>query len=74
MFGVSQIVLVIKKKKKLPANSGNIRGVGFIPGLGQSLGEGNGNPLQYSCMENPTDRGAWLVTVHRVAKTWTQLK
>ena len=39
----------------------------------RSPGEGNGNPLQYSCLENPMDRGAWLATVHRVAKIWTQL-
>ena len=42
---------------------------GSIPGLGRSLGEGNSNPLQYSCLENPMDRGAWPVTVHRVAKS-----
>jgi len=40
--------------------------------LGRSLGEGNGNPLQYSCMENPMDRGAWRATVHRVAKSQTR--
>ena len=39
----------------------------------RSPGEGNGNPLQYSCLENPMDRGAWLATVYRVAKSWTQL-
>jgi len=39
----------------------------------RSPGEGNGNPLQYSCLENPMDRGVWLATVHRVAKSWTQL-
>ena len=44
---------------------------GSIPGLGRSPGEGNGNPLQYSCLENPMDRGAWQATVHRVAKSWT---
>ena len=44
-----------------------------IPGLGRSPGEGNGNPLQYSCLENPMDGGAWLATVHGVAKSWTQL-
>ena len=44
-----------------------------IPGLGRSPGEGNGNPLQYSCLENPRDRGAWRVTAHRVAKSRTQL-
>ena len=45
-----------------------------IPGTGRSPGEGNGNPLQYSCLENPTDRGAWQVTAHRVTKSWTWLK
>ena len=44
-----------------------------IPGLGRSPGEGNGNPLQYSCLENPMDRGAWWATVHGVAKSWTWL-
>ena len=44
------------------------------PGLGRSPGGGNGNPLQYSCLENPMDRGAWWATVHRVAKSQTQLK
>ena len=47
--------------------------MGSIPGLGRSPGEGNGNPLQYSCLENPMDRGAWWATVHRVAKSRTQL-
>ena len=46
---------------------------GSIPGLGRSLGEGNGNPLQYSCLENPMDRAAWWATVHGVAKSQTQL-
>ena len=50
------------------------RGVGSIPGSGRSPGEGNGNPLQYSCLENPTDREAWQVAVHRVTKSWIQLK
>ena len=44
-----------------------------IPGLGRSPGKGNGNPLQYSCLDNPMDRGAWLSTVHGVAKSWTWL-
>ena len=44
--------------KNLPANEGNVREVGLIPGLGRSPGEGHGNPLQYSCLENPMDRGA----------------
>ena len=46
---------------------------GLIPGSGRSPGEGNGNPLQYSCLENPMDRGAWWATVHRVAKSQTGL-
>ena len=49
----------------------NMRDLGLIPGLGRFPGEGNGNPLQYSCLENPMDRGAWQDTVHRVAKSWT---
>ena len=51
--------------KNLPASVGDM---GLIPGLGRSPGEGNGNPLQYSCLENPMDRGAWWATVYRVAK------
>ena len=47
--------------------------MGSIPGLERSPGEGNGNPLQYSCLENLMDRGAWRTTVHGVAKSWTQL-
>ena len=45
---------------------------GLIPVLGRSPGEGNGNPLQYSCMENPMDGGAWWATVHGVLKSWTR--
>ena len=48
-------------------------GMGLIPGLGRSPRGGNVNPLQYSCLENPMDRGAWWTIVHRVAKSWTQL-
>ena len=55
--------------KELPANAGDVRDSGLIPGLGRSPGEGNGNPLQYSCLENPIDRGAWWATVHRVAES-----
>ena len=44
---------------------------GLIPGLGRSHAEGNGNPLQYSCLENPMDRGTWRATVHGVTKSWT---
>ena len=51
--------------KNLPANAGN---EGLIPGSGRSSGEGNGNPFQYSCLENPMDRGAWWAMVHGVTK------
>ena len=54
--------------KNLPANAGDLRGVGLIPGLGRSPGVGYGNPLQYSCLEIPMDRGAWWATVHRVKR------
>ena len=59
--------------KNLPANAGSSSGTGSILGLGRSPGGGNDNPLQYSCLENPTDRGAWWATVHGVAKSWTRL-
>ena len=52
--------------KKLPGNAGD---AGSIPGLGRTPREGNGNPLQYSCLENPMDKGAWWATLHRVAKS-----
>ena len=51
----------------------NVGDLGSIPGLGRSPGEGNGNPLQYPCLENPTDRGAWQATVHGITKSLTQL-
>ena len=51
----------------------SVRDLGSIPGLGRSPGEGHGNPLQYSCLENPMDRGAWQATVRGVAKSQTQL-
>ena len=61
--------------KNLPAIAGDIKDVGLIPGSGRdSPGEGHGNPLQYSCLENSMDRGAWRATVHGVTKSWTQLK
>ena len=60
--------------KNLPAYAGDIRDSGSVLGLGRAPGGGNGNPLQYSCLENPMDRGAWRATVHGVAKSWTQLK
>ena len=52
----------------------NAGDLGLIPGLGRSPEEGNGYPLQYSCLENPMDRGGWCATVHRVAKSQTRLK
>ena len=58
--------------KNPPANAGDARDVGSIPGSGRSPGEGNGNPLQYSCLENPMDRGAWWATVHGVTKSQTR--
>ena len=61
----SQVVPVVKN---LPANAGDARDTGSIPGLGRSPGEGNGNPLRYSCLENPMDRRAWWAVIHGVAK------
>ena len=55
--------------KNLPANARDARDLGLIPVLGRSPGTGNGNPLQYSCLGNPMDRGAWQATVHGVAKS-----
>ena len=60
--------------KNLSANAGDVRDAGLIPGSGRFPGGGHNNPLQYSCLENPMDRGAWRVTVHGVAKSQTQLK
>ena len=54
--------------KNLPANAGNARDTDSIPGLVRSPGEGNGNPLQYSCLENPMDRGAWRTTIYGVTE------
>ena len=58
----SQVVQVVKN---LPPNAGDIRDAGLIPGLGRSPGGGCGSPLQYSCLEDPSDRGAWQATVQR---------
>ena len=55
--------------KNLPAIAGDVRDLGSIPGLGRSPGGGHGNPLQYSCLENPMDRGVWWATVYRVTKS-----
>ena len=57
----------------IKASACNVGDLGSIPGLGGSSGEGNGNPLQYSCLENPMDRGTWWATVHGVAKSRTRL-
>ena len=66
--GASPVVQMVKNP---PANAGD---AGLIHGSGRSPGEGNGYPLQYSCLENPMDRRAWQVTVHRVTKSQTRLK
>ena len=65
------MALVVKSP---PANAGDTGDVGSIPGSGRSPGGGHGNPLQFSCLENPTDRGAWRATINGVAKSQTQLK
>ena len=64
----SQVALVVKN---LSASAGNVRDSGLIPGSRRSPGGVHGNPLQYSCLENPMDRGAWWATVHRVTKSQT---
>ena len=65
---VSQMVLLVKDP---PANAGDIRDVGSIPRSGKIPGIGNGNSLQYSCLENSLDRGAWQATVHTAAESQT---
>ena len=64
------VALVVKNP---PADAEDVRGEGSAPELGRSPGERNGNPLHYSCLENPMDRGAWQATVHGVTKSQTQL-
>ena len=71
LVGASQVALVVKNPL---ANAGDVRDLSCISGLGRFPGGGHGNPLQYSCLENPMDRGAWRATVHRVSKSQTQLK
>ena len=68
---VWNLALVVKN---LPANAGDIRDENSIRGSGRSPGEGHSSPLQYSCLENPMNRGAWWATVHRVTQSWTELK
>ena len=69
-LGASQEAQVVKN---LPAIAGDIRDVGSIPGLGRSPGGGHGNPLLYSCLENPMDRETWQAIIHGVAKSQTPL-
>ena len=71
LLGASQVALVVKN---LSANAGDIRDVGWIPGLGKSPGEGHGKQLQYSWPENPMDRGARWAGVYRVTQSQTRLK
>ena len=66
MMGASQVALAVKNP---PADAGDTRDGGLIPGSGRSPGGGHGNPLQYSCLENPMDRGAWWVMVHKFKKS-----
>ena len=70
-IGASQVALVVEN---LPANAGDVRDMGLIPGSGRYPGGGHGNQLQYFCLENPIDRGTWKVIVYKVAKSQTQLK
>ena len=68
---VSQVTVVVKNP---PAIAGDVRDTGLLPGSRRYPGGGHGNPLQYSCLENPLEREAWWVTVHRVTKSQTRLK
>ena len=68
MKGASQLSLMVKNP---PANAGDIRDVRSSPGLGRSPGGGHGNPLQYSCLENPLDRDDWWARVHSITKSPT---
>ena len=68
LVSLSQVTLEVKNP---PVNAGDLRDAGSIPGLGRSPGEGNGNLLWYSCLENPMDRRAWSATVHGVAQNQT---
>ena len=70
MYRASQVAQVVKNPL---ANAGDTRDAHSTPGSGRSPGRGNDNPLQYSSLENSTDRGAWRATIHGVTKSWTQL-
>ena len=73
-------VTIVKSSLDFPGGSDSkastydVGDPGSVPGSGRSPGKGNGNPLQYSCLGNPTDRGVWWATVHGVTKSWTQLR
>ena len=71
MIKAALVVLVVKNPS---ADAGDVRDGGSIPGWGRSPGEGHGNPLHYSCLENPIDRGVWGPMVHGVGQSQTQLK
>ena len=71
---LSWSIHVVVVVKNLSASAGDVRDMSLIPGLGRSSGEGHGNPLQYSCLENPVDRGAWQAMVLRVEESQIQLK
>ena len=73
LLSPSYIALGLPVSSEVKASASNAGDLGLISGLGRSSGEGNGNPLQYSCLENPMDRGAWWATFHGVAKSRTQL-
>ena len=68
---IIQILIRVSLVADSKASARNVGNLGLIPGLGKSPGEGNGNPLQYSCLENPMDGGAWWASVHGVAKSRT---
>ena len=73
MIYITEPSLVASLVENLPANAGDARDTGSIPGSGRPPGGGHGNPLQYSYLKYPMDRGAWRATVHRVIKSWAQL-
>ena len=68
---LSQVVLVVKNP---PTHAGDVRDASSIPGSGRSPGSGHSNPLQYSCLEKPMDKGIWWAIAHRVTKSLTQMK
>ena len=74
IFPVRIQFLKANARENTPASADDIRDAGLITRLGRSPGGGHVSPLQHSCLENPTDRGAWWATIHRVRKSWTRLK